>query len=165
MSENEIGVPENYKEEEKRNNILCYTSDTFEEELTITGDLQVKFFASSTSKDTDWVVRLTEVDEDGNSIKLVDGVLCARYRNSFTEPEFMEEGEVYEFTIKTSKISNTFKKGSKMRLTITSSAKNFIFPNSNTIDGYNSKTYICAKNTIYHGSKYPSRIILPVENR
>lgn len=165
MSENEIGVPENYKDEEKRSNIICYTSDVFEEELTITGDLQVKFFASSTSKDTDWVVRLTEVDEEGNSIKLVDGILCARYRNSFTEPEFMEEGEVYEFTIKTSKVSNTFKKGSKMRLTITSSAKNFIFPNSNTVDGYNSKTYICADNTIYHGSKYPSRIILPVENR
>lgn len=44
-----------------------------------------------------------DVDLDGNSIKLADGILSARFRNSFYKSEFMEEGEIYKFTIITSK--------------------------------------------------------------
>lgn len=50
----------------------------------------------------------------------------------------MEPGEIYKITIRTTKLSNTFLPGRRMRVTITSSAKNFIFPNSNTKDGFNS---------------------------
>ncbi|MCC0657686.1 CocE/NonD family hydrolase [Clostridioides sp. ES-S-0123-01] len=164
MSENEVGVPNNYKDLEKRSDMLCYTSDAFSEEFTITGDIKLEFFASSSAKDTDWVIKIMDVDLDGNSIKLADGILSARFRNSFYKSEFMEEGEIYKFTITTSKISNTFKTGHRIRLDITSSAKNFIFQNSNTEDSYNSIEYIKAKNTIYHGGKYPSRLILPIEN-
>lgn len=164
MSENELGVPENYKEVEKRNDVLCYTTSLLEKELTITGDVLVNLFASSNAPDTDWIVRITDVDEDGNSIKLVDGVLSARYRNSFTTSEFMEQGQVYEFKIKTTKISHTFLKGHKIRFTITSSAKNFIFPNSNTVDGYNSIETKVATNTLHYGKDYPTSILLPIEN-
>ncbi|RDY27889.1 CocE/NonD family hydrolase [Romboutsia weinsteinii] len=163
MSENEIASPGNYVDVEKRDDILCYTTEAFKEEMTITGCVVVNFFASSSAKDTDWVVRLTDVDKEGNSTKLVDGVLCAKYRNNFTEPEFMEEGKVYKFTIKTTNISNTFKVGNKMRLSITSSAKNFIFPHSNTLNGYDSNEYITAENTIYHGKEFPSNISFEVE--
>ncbi|HBF4993321.1 TPA: CocE/NonD family hydrolase [Clostridioides difficile] len=165
MSENEVGVPNNYKDLEKRSDMLCYTSDAFSEEFTVTGDIKLEFFASSSAKDTDWVIKIMDVDLDGNSIKLADGILSARFRNSFYKSEFMEEGEIYKFTIITSKISNTFKVGHKIRLDITSSAKNFIFQNSNTTEGYNSIEYIEAKNTIYHGGKYPSKLILPIENK
>lgn len=163
MSENEIGVPENYKEVEKRADVLCYTTESLEEELTITGDIEVTLYAQSDAPDTDWVVRVTDVDEEGNSIKLVDGLLSARYRNGFTKSEFMEENKVYEFKIRTTKISHTFLKNHKIRFTITSSAKNFIFPNSNTVDGYNSCETVIATNTIHYGKEYPTSILLPIE--
>lgn len=163
MSENEISVPENYIEIEKREDMLCFSTEPLEKDLTITGEVLVKFYGSSDKKDTDWVVRVLDVDEKGNSIKLVDGILSARYRNGFEEAKFMEEGEIYEFVIRTSKVSNTFKKGHKIRLTITSSAKNYIFPNSNTIDGHNSNVFEIARNNVHHGIDYPSKIILPIE--
>ncbi len=163
VSENELSVPENYLEIEKRDDMLCFSTDVLEKDITVTGDILIKFYASSDKPDTDWVVRILDVDGEGNSIKLADGILCARYRESFEEAKFMEEGKVYEFNIRTSKISNTFKKGHKIRLSITSSAKNYIFPNSNTIDGYNSEVYEIATNTIHHGENYPSRVILPIE--
>lgn len=163
MSSNEMGVPTNYIDVEKREDVLCFTSDVFEKALTITGNVVVKFYASSSAKDTDWVVRLTEVDENNNSIKLVDGLLCAKYREGFNNPRLMEEGEVYEFTIKTNFISNTFMPESKLRLSITSSAKNLIFPHSNTENGYDSEECITANNTIYSGKNYPSHIVLPIE--
>lgn len=163
MSENEIEVPEDYTEEEKRDDMLCYTSDVLEEDFTITGDIDVELYISSDAVDTDFIVRVTDVDENGKSIKLADGILDAKYRNSFEHPEFMKEGEVYKLNILTTKISNTFKKGHKIRFTVTSSAKNFVFPNSNTKDGFNSETYVVANNRVHHGGVYPSKITVRKE--
>ncbi|QEK19764.1 CocE/NonD family hydrolase [Peptacetobacter hiranonis] len=164
MSENEIEVPEDYTEEEKRDDMLCYTTDVLEEDFTITGDMDVELYVSSDAVDTDFIVRITDVDENGKSIKLADGILGAKYRNSFEHPEFMEEGKVYKLNILTTKISNTFKKGHRIRVTITSSAKNFMFPNSNTKDGFNSETYVVANNKVHHGGRYSSKVTIRKEN-
>ena len=163
MSENEIGVPEDYTEEEKRDDILCYTTDTLEEDFTITGDIDVELYISSDAVDTDFMVRITDVDENGKSIKLADGIISAKYRNSFEKAEYLEKDKVYKINILTTKISNTFKKGHKIRFTVTSSAKNFVFPNSNTKDGFNSTEIVIANNKIHHGGQYPSKIIVKQE--
>ena len=163
MSENEIEVPEDYTEEEKRQDILCYTTEPLENDLVITGDLTVELFVSSDAPDTDFVVRLTDVDERGRSIKLADGILSARYRNGFAKAEFMEPGQVYPLSIRTTKISNCFRRGHRIRLTVTSSAKNFIFPNSNTREGFNSQINVVAHNQIHHGGRYASRILIRLE--
>lgn len=159
MEENEIQVPENYTEEEKREDYLVYTTPPLSKSITITGDMNVELYISSSAVDTDFFVRICDVDEYGKSYKLADGHLSARYRNGFEKSEFMEQGEIYKISILTSKISMCFAKGHHIRLTITSSAKNAIFPNSNTKDGYNSKTTMIANNHIHHGPLYPSRII------
>lgn len=163
MSENEIEVPGDYTEEEKRQDYLCYTTAPFQKDTVITGDFTVHLHVSSDAPDTDFMVRITDVDENGTSFKLADGVLSARYRNGFEHSEFMEPGKVYELVIRTTKLSNLFQKGHSMRFTVTSSAKNFIFPNSNTKDGYNSDTIRIAQNTVHHGGKYPSRVVASVE--
>ncbi len=163
MSENEIEVPEDYTEEEKRQDILCYTTETLSENLTITGDAYAHLYLSSDCEDTDLIVRITDVDENGRSMKLADGMICVRYRNSFEEPEFMEAGVVYPVKIRTTKLSHTFKAGHKLRITITSSAKNFTFPNSNTRAGFNSVETKVAKNSIHRGGKYASHVAIRVE--
>ena len=156
VSENEIGVPEDYTEEEKRSDILCYTTETLEEDFTITGDIEAEFYISSSAVDTDFVIRILDVNENGKSIKLADGVISAKYRDGFSKPKYLKQDEVYKINIVTTKISNTFKKGHKIRFTITSSAKNFIFPNSNTKEGYNSDTTVIANNKVYFGGIYNS---------
>ncbi len=163
MSENEIEVPEDYTEEEKRPDILCYTTETLTEDLTITGDAYAQLYLSSDCEDTDLIVRITDVDENGRSMKLADGMLCVRYRKSFEEPEFMELGVVYPVKIRTTKLSHTFKAGHKLRITITSSAKNFTFPNSNTRAGFNSVETKAAKNSIHRGGEHASHVVVRVE--
>lgn len=158
MSENEIGVPEDYTEEEKRDDFLLYTSEPFEEPVTVTGDMRAHLFVSCDCPDTDFVFRMTDVDENGKSVKLADGVLDAKYRNGFETPQYMEPGKVYEVIIRTTKISNTFLPGHRMRFTVTSSAKNFIFPNSNTKEGYNSETKRKAAVTIHQNGSYQSYV-------
>lgn len=163
MSENEIEVPEDYTKEELRQDMLCYSTAPLEKDVVITGDIIASLYISSDAPDTDFMVRLTDVDENGRSIKLADGILSARYRNGFDHADFLTPGEVINLKIRTTKISNCFKKGHKIRVTITSSAKNFVFPNSNTKDGYNSQTTVVAHNTIHHGGQYPSKITVRLE--
>lgn len=163
MSENEISVPEDYTEEEKRSDYLVFNTEPLEEDITITGDMLVKLYFSSDAVDTDFVVRITDVDENGKSIKLADGVLGAKYRKGFDNTSPIEPNSVHYMEIRTSKISNCFKKGHMIRLTITSSAKNLIFPNSNTELGFNSEKIITANNKIYHGGKTPSTLEIRVE--
>ena len=151
MSENELEVPEDYTEEEKRPDILSYTTPVLTEPLTVTGDARVRLYVSCDCPDTDFVVRLTDVDEKGRSVKLADGVLDAKYRRGEEHPEYMEPGQVYEVNLRTTKISNTFLPGHRLRLTVTSSAKNFIFPNSNTKDGFDSPIRQKARITVHRG--------------
>lgn len=160
LSENELEVPEDYTEEEKRKDILCYSTESLEQDLTITGDALAQIYISSDCEDTDLVVRITDVDENGRSMKLADGVICVRYRNQFSHPEFMEPGKVYPVEIRTTKLSHTFQKGHKLRVTVTSGAKNFIFPNRNTRGGFNGVEMKVAENRIHRGGEYASRIVL-----
>ena len=163
MSENEIEVPEDYTEQELRPDYLCYTTPPLEQPLTITGDAYAELYLSSDAPDTDLMVRLTKVTPDGRSIKLADGMLDVKFRNGFDREIFLEPGKVEKVLIRTTKISACFAPGERLRLTITSSAVNFAFPNSNTKDGYNSTVTRTANNTIHHGTPYPSRIILRKE--
>lgn len=163
MSENELEVPEDYTREEERADVLCYTTPPLERDLTVTGELRVELYISSDAVDTDFVVRVTDVDGSGRSIKLADGMMGAKYREGFKTPVFMEPGKTYPLLIRTTKLSNTFRKGHCIRLTITSSAKNFIFPNSNTYGGFDSAETVVARNTIHHGGAFPSKVTLMIE--
>lgn len=137
VSENELEVPENYIHEEKRKDVLTFSTDILNHPITMTGDFKVKLYVSCDCPDTDIVVRICDVDPLGNSIKLADGVLDLKYRDGFEQPKFLQSDVVYPIEIQTTKISNTFQKGHRIRLTITSSAENFIFPNTNTKEGFN----------------------------
>ena len=163
MSENELEVPEDYTDEEKRADMLSFSTPVLTEPLTVTGDMLAELYVSCDCPDTDFVVRVCDVDENGRSVKLADGVIGAKYRNGFDHPEYMEPDEIYKITIRTTKLSNTFLPGHRMRVTITSSAKNFIFPNSNTKDGFNSKTRQKAHVTVYRGGEHASGIWMPIE--
>lgn len=164
MSENELEIPEDYTRMEWREDMLAYTTEPFTKSCVITGELAVTLYISCDCPDTDFMVRITDVDEQGRSIKLADGVLSAKYRNGFEKAEYLEPDGIYEITIRTTKISNAFLPGHRLRLTVTSSGKNFIFPNSNTRDGFDSAFVQKAHITVHRGPKTPSRAVMKKEN-
>lgn len=128
-----------------------------------TGCKQVSFGAASSARDTDWLVRLCDVDEEGNSIRLSDGIICARYRHSFEEPELLVPGQIECYEIRMTKIANVFQKGHRIRVSVTSGAENFSFPNPNTGNDLATETEtVIASQRVYHDSRYPSHIKLPL---
>ena len=90
-------------------------------------------------------------------MNITDGVIRARYRDSFERAEFMEPGTVYEFTIELYPTSNLFAKGHRIRVDIASS--NFprldVNPNTGEPLGLSRRTEI-ARNTVYHDADRPS---------
>ena len=163
ISENECLVPENYREVELREDVLVYTTPPLERPVTIAGEPSAILYAASDARDTDWVVRLTDVDENGNSVRLSDGILRARFRKSFIEPKLLLPGEIVRYEIPMTWISNRFAAGHRIRVEVTSGADPSIFPNANTgLPIADDLSWVVARQTIHHGGRRLSRVILPV---
>ena len=148
---------------EKRQDVLLYTSDPLGEPLEITGRIEVYLWASSSCRDTDFTVKLTDVCPDGRSVLVQDGIIRARFRNSFEREELMNPGEVYRFKVDLWSTSIIFNKGHRIRVAVSSSNSPRFEPNPNTGDAFraNDKSQT-ARNTIYHDAAHPSYILLPV---
>lgn len=163
ISENECLVPENYREVERRADVLVYTTPPLERAVTIAGEPVAILYASSDARDTDWVVRVTDVDEEGNSIRMCDGILRARFRKSFIEPSLLLPGEIVRYEIPMTWISNRFAAGHRIRVEIASGADSSVFPNSNTgLPIADDTSTRIARQTVFHGGRRQSRIVLPV---
>lgn len=163
ISTNEASPPGDYQNIEKRKDVLTFSTDILNEDITVAGDIVVNFYASSDCLDTDWVVRITDVDEKGRSIKVAENMLRAKFRHGYDRPELLIEDTVYNYEIRTSKIATTFKKGHKIRFMITSSALGYIFENTNTGNNPSlDSTFKIAHQRIYHSKDYNSYIELPI---
>ncbi|MCH9656355.1 MAG: CocE/NonD family hydrolase [Planctomycetes bacterium] len=86
----------------------------------------------------------------------------ARYRNGLDKPSLLKQGEVVKYTIRMNPTSNAFLPGHRIRLDITSSDFPNYDRNHNTAANQNADaTLKSANQTIHHGNKYETKIILP----
>jgi len=151
------------KEVEARADVLLYTSAPLEQDMEVTGPLRVILFVSSSAKDTDFTVKLVDVNPDGSSFNIQDSILRARYRDGYDKQIFMEPGGVYKLDIDLHATGNVFLTGPRIRLPISSSNFPRFVRNLNTGgNNYDETEWVVANNTIHHTVKYASHIILPV---
>ncbi len=156
--------PANQFEAEERMDVLVYGSEVLDQDIEITGPLSVKLFAASSAKDTDFTAKLVDVYPDGRAFNIADGILRARYRRGEAEPpSLIEPQAIIEYRIDLLATSQVFKKGHRIRVEISSSN----FPrwdrNPNTGElSHEAGRLTTALQTIFHDSRYPSHILLPV---
>ena len=87
----------------------------------------------------------------------------ARYRDILEKPKLLVPGQVIEYRIKLRPTANEFQSGHRIRLDVTSSDFPNYDRNHNTAADQNSDTRLeVAEQTIHHGGKYASRLVLPV---
>jgi putative CocE/NonD family hydrolase len=145
-----------------RDDVLVYTSQPLAAAMEVTGCVHLKLFASTDVTDTDFFARLCDVDESGRAFPLLDGIVRGRFRSGRT-PSPLTPGETYEFDIELGNISNVFKAGHRVKLTVSSSS----FPahdrnlNTGVRTGWGD-TWIVANQAVYHDAAHPSRLLLPV---
>ena len=165
-----------------RTDVLVYKGEEVEENITLTGPVEVELFVSTTGTDADWVVKLIDVfpddaDQKGlnqNDIEvggyqmLVRGdIFRGKYRNSFEHPEPFTPSEVTSVKFVLPDVNHTFQKGHKIMVQIQSSWFPLFDRNPQTF----TNIYLCgeeafqkARNRIYHTTEHPTHLkfqILP----
>lgn len=141
---------------EARSDVLVYSGDPLDADVEVTGRVRAVLHAATDAPSTDWVVRLCDVDPDGVSRNVVDGVLRV------TAPA----GEPGEHVVDLWSTSHVFRAGHRMRVHVTSSN----FPrwdrNLNTGEPIDrATTSRPARQTVRHAAAMPSRIVLPIVPR
>jgi uncharacterized protein len=157
--------PRDQRPVETRNDVLVYTSKPLADDLEVTGPITAEIWASSSAKDTDFVVKITDVYPDGYSQNItppLSGILRARYRESESNPKLLTPGKIYKFDIGLMYTSQVFKKGHRIRIAVTSSYFPHLDRNPNTGHPFGEdQEVIRAMQKIYHDKDFSSRIILP----
>jgi len=152
-----------------RNDVLVFQTEPLTEDVEVTGEIEVKLYASSSAVDTDFTAKLIDVYPPsadwagGFDLNIGDGIIRGRFRESLEVEKLMKPGDIYEFTIKLYPTSNVFKKGHRIRVDISSSNFPRFDINPNTGEPLNRQRLSrVAEQTIYHNPKHPSHIVLPM---
>jgi hypothetical protein len=152
-----------------RRDVLVFQTEPLHADLEVTGEIEVRLWASSAALDTDFTAKLIDVypaSEDfpgGFDLLLEDGIVRGRFRESLRYEKPLEPGTPYEFTIKLYPTSNLFKRGHRIRLDISSSNFPRFDVNPNSGEPLNRhRRLVVATNTVFHEESRPSRVVLPV---
>ena len=152
--------------DEQRSDILVYETSPMNDSLVIAGPVSAVLYASSSAKDTDFFMRLSEVDGTGEVFPLVHGTIRARYRESFSKPKLLKPGEICQYHLDLWQTGITIPKGRKLRVEVASAAFPTFSRNLNTGKHNETETkYVAATQNIYHDAKHPSHVLLPVIER
>lgn len=151
---------------ERRDDVLVYTSEPLDDVLEVTGAPEVYLFVSSSAPDTDFMVKLCDVDPEGISRNVADGFVRLRWREGGDEPRFVTPGEVVELRIDLGFVGHAFLPGHKLRLQLTSSAFPHVDRNMNTGGPVGAETEGArAEQKVYRNAKFPSHLRLPVRKK
>jgi predicted acyl esterase len=153
---------------EKQPEVRTFTTDVLAAPVEWTGKVRAVLWVSSTARDTDFIVRVSDVYPDGRSILLIDYVRRARYREGYETEVFMEPGKVYPVSFDVGWVSQVFNAGHRIRVTVASTGAPFYEPNPNTGEPLTNDPparTVVAKNTIFHQREHASRVIAPVVPR
>jgi putative CocE/NonD family hydrolase len=149
-----VGYPEGPIDQaptEARPDVLTFTSQPLDDDLEIAGRVIVTLYAKSSCPATDWVARLCDVDPDGRSINICDGIVRIA-----DEADTLQRHDIDLWST-----SHVLGRGHCLRVHVTSSS----FPrwdrNLNTGD-QTAVHHQLAHQRIFHGSSAASHIQLPV---
>ena len=149
---------------ELRDDVLVYTSEPLTEDVAVIGPVTVKFWATSSARDTDFTAKLVDVHPDGFAQNVLDRVVRARFRNgSKLAPSLIEPGKAYEYEIAMGYAANVFRAGHRVRLDISSSKFPQLARNHNTgNDPATDDRMEVAEQAFHHSAERPAFVELSV---
>ncbi len=115
----------NHAEIGKRPDVLTFTTQPLDADLTIAGDAVLNLVLIAGSPDADVIARLMDVAPDGKALPVADGVLRLQYRNGAAKAEPMKAGARYRARIDLGPVAAQFRAGHRMGLQLAGSD----FPN------------------------------------
>jgi putative CocE/NonD family hydrolase len=162
-----------------RPDVLHWQTAPLAEDVTVTGDVAAKLFASTTGRDADWVVKLIDVYPDGASgadsamagyqLMVAGDILRGRYRRSLDRPIPVTAGAVEPYALTLRGVDHTFRRGHRIMVQVQSSWFPLYDRNPQTwvpnIFTARATDFRAATHRVYRSARYPSRVELPVVAR
>lgn len=158
-----------------RKDVLSWRSDVLNEDVTLTGDIIAKLFASTTGSDADWVVKLIDVypaeyptdpKMANYQLMVASEIFRGRFLKSYERAEPLKPNAVTEYSIDMRGNDYTFKKGHRIMVQVQSTW--FPLYNRNpqkfvpNILLAPDTDYQSASHRIYRSSRHPSHIEVSV---
>ena len=152
---------------EERPDILVYTSEPLRDGLEVSGPVEVTLYVSSDARDTDFTVKLIDVDSAGRAWNLDETIQRARWREGYDRaPVWMERDRVYRVTLGPMQTSNWFAPGHRVRIEVSSSNFPRFDRNMNTGgNNHDEAEGVVARNAVHHSRRHPSAVTLTVVPR
>jgi predicted acyl esterase len=159
-----LSGPQNQINIEKRDDILVYTTKQLEEGIEVIGEVKIILYASTSVRDTDFMVKLVDVfPNDKKVLNVIDSGIRTRYHEgNLSNPSLVEPNKIYKYEFIIGSTAIYFPKSHRIRVEITSSNFPKFDVNSNLAGEISNNPYIVAKQIIYHDNEHPSCIILPI---
>lgn len=162
---NPFGTPECSVEQMavgERDDVISFVSDELTEDTCIAGSMRADIFVSSDAPATSFTVKVMEMLADGRSMNIQDDITDIRWIDE-NQVEDYEPGTVRKLTWEMLDTCWNLKKGSKLRVDISSSnyPAYHVHPN-NTECWAEATERRVAHQKIYCGGKYDSQITIPV---
>ncbi|MCY3765939.1 MAG: CocE/NonD family hydrolase [Gemmatimonadetes bacterium] len=146
-----------------RRDVLVYTTGRLRSGVRLVGRPEVVLHAASSARDTDFIVKLMDVHPDGFVHQVSYGIVRARFRIGFDDPQPLTPGQICRYRIPMLPTAVLFRPGHRIRLDVTSSDFPNFDRNHNTGgDDYGEVAFETARQEIFHGPVHPSRVVLPL---
>jgi predicted acyl esterase len=161
---------------------LTYRSAVLDEPMTLAGPAMLHLVASSTARDTDWIVKLADVGPDGSETLITNGYLRASHReldparsregvpyHTHVNPTPIEPGSVYPYEVEIWPTAYELAAGHRLQMRITSYDIPTHAPAAIRIDLANPlatrlSVLLPAFNTVNEGGDDPSYLLVPVQD-
>jgi putative CocE/NonD family hydrolase len=139
---------------EARADVLTYTSSALEQDMEVIGEVRAEIFFRSSVPYADVFVRLCDVDTNGRSTNICDGLISLTGANQLSRA-----------TVNLWPTAYRFKRGHRMRVQVSSGAFPRYDRNRGTGEPRATATTLqAAQQQVFHDAQHPSAIILPVRH-
>jgi putative CocE/NonD family hydrolase len=142
---------------EARADVLVYTSDPFDEALELIGPVSAELYVGSSLDHTDFFVRVCDVDPDGRSVNVCDGL------QRFDPSTIDRDGDgVFRADVRVWPIGHRFAPGHRLRIQVSSGAHPVYARNLGTGEPPATATAMhAADQIVFQDPDRPSSITLP----
>jgi len=174
-----------------RPDVLTYATEPLAEDVTIAGDVLVELYAATSGTDSDWIVKLIDVEPEGSppprpeapgprpkdasgdlrgyELMIAGDVFRGRFRESFEKPAPLAANKILKYTIDLRSHAHVFRKGHKIMLQVQSTWFPVIDRNPQryvkNIFEATEADFITASQRVSRSKEEPSAIVLPVISR
>lgn len=163
-----------------RKDVLSYTSDVLDTDLTLAGNIWADLKVATTGTDADWIVKVLDVYPDtavnnqftGKDVNMAgyqqmvrSEAMRGKYRHGFDKPEPFVPGKVTPVNFELQDLLHTFKKGHKIMVQIQSSWFPLIDRNPQTfvnIMKADDADFKKATHKVYTSKAHPSHLRVKV---